>query len=177
MAKKSAKSLKRAKQVANILRPLVITAPMSLDRFMRQHVIKVMKQEPTRVNQSIWLKTNVKTIGSRCGNEICCPTRKAPACGTVGCTGGWAAICLGYAKFPGVTAIAEALGLELVTGDSYSDCDRPDLFESTGHNGRIAAEAGTREHMKQVVESIESFLEDYPKAKRVVVFPKGQRPK
>lgn len=151
--------------------PKRITKPMTAWEFYT-YLIKVMKAEPARVKQDLWMAQ---------GKNVACAIKNdehaaAPACGTVGCTAGWGTFLLGYDKFPGEYKAADLMGLGMLLQDSYSNA----LFEPNGYNDviPIGVPSGTRQYMRYVVKGIREFMKEHrEQLKRTLVFPKGQQPR
>lgn len=146
--------------------PKPITKPILAYDFFGK-LINIMQEEPARVDQGDWLRTGANATCIVGGDKW---KTVAPACGTVGCTAGWAAVLLGYPTFKDSDQVAEDLGLNFIHQPIAGK-----LFGSSGYNLHVWAEPGTKAHMQQVVRGIREFMAEYKDVlKRVVVYPKGK---
>ena len=151
--------------------PKPITKPVTAYEFFEK-LIGVMKEEPARVDQGDWLRTGKENIACEVKDGL---HGAAPACGTVGCTAGWASILLGYKRFPDPDKVADDLGLNILGDTEFNQSIQGQLFSHEGYNGNVTALSGTKQHMNQVVSGIRDFMNEYkPKLKRILVYPKGR---
>lgn len=188
MATKAAKKRTTTARRRNRFLPDQIRTPLTLTAFMKK-LVAIMKAEPARVDQGDWLRTGEdayceipdprgeKKVCS-CGDPDCTQSnggqrvrKVAPACGTVGCTAGWASVLLGYKRFPDADQIAEDIGLHILSPGLQNE-----LFDGKGYNKHVSAPAGTKKHMQQVVRGINEFVSEYKDScDRILVYPKGTR--
>lgn len=101
-------------------------------------VARVVTEEPKRFDMSLWRKVEGRTMFP--------PALGFPACGTVGCLGGWAEVLR-----PGIAAAA-TLGL--------TDDQANELFCPTGWN---AVAGQTAAHARKYVAHLRRFQKKYAK--------------